>query len=124
MNNDSSHAVVTTIQDLKRVRHIALCVAVFACGVGFLACVAELVGMQFEAADWLHQFSTALAWTSLLAITTTIGVMFLVWMPVHDQIVASLRVTRDRRLKRSRYVEAFISAPQGRSSPPPRHRHR
>lgn len=124
MNNDSSHAVVTTIQDLKRVRHIALCVAVFACGVGFLACIAELIRTQFEAADWLHQFSTALAWISLLAIATTVGVMFLVWMPFHDQIVASLRVTRNRRSKRSRYVETFISAPLGRSSPPPRHRHR
>ena len=62
--------------------------------------------------------------SSLLAVTTTIGVMFLVWMPVHDQILASLRVTRGRRLKCSGYAEAFISAPQGRSSPPPRHRHR
>lgn len=115
---------MTTIQDLKRVRHIALCVAAFACGLGFLACIAELAGMLFESAYWLHQFSTALAWISLLAIATTIGVMFLVWMPVHDQLLASLRVTRDRRVKRPGYVEAFISAPQDRSSPPPRHRHR
>ena len=39
-----------TIQDLKRVRHVAFCVAVFACGLGLLACVAEFIGTQFEAA--------------------------------------------------------------------------
>ncbi|WP_198969807.1 hypothetical protein [Xylophilus sp. ASV27] len=112
---------MTSINDLKQVRRTAMLVAAVACALGFVGSLGGMLGDQLQAASWLRPFSISLAWASLICIVTVLATMFLVWMPVHDQIVASLSATYDTQ--RGRFVglsEGFRSAPQRRSTPPPR----
>lgn len=112
---------MTSIHDLKQVRSAAMLVAGVACALGFAGSLAGMLGDHFQSASWLHPLSISLAWASLICIVTVLAAMFLVWMPVHDQIVASLGTAYGARHRRFVGLpEGFRSAAQRRSTPPPR----
>lgn len=112
---------MTSINDLKQIRSTAMLVAAVACVLGFASSLGGMLGDHLQAASWLHPFSISLAWASLICIVVVLATMFLVWMPVHDQIVASLGSAYGAQ--RERFVglsEGFRSAPHRHSTPPPR----
>lgn len=112
---------MTSINDLKQVRSATLLVAAIACALGFFSCLGGILGDHVQVASWLHPFSTLLAWASLVCIAAVLATMFFVWMPVHDQIVESLRSSyRAQRVRCLGQSEGFRSAPLRRSTPPPR----
>lgn len=112
---------MTSINDLKQIRRTVMLVAAVACALGFVGSLGGMLAEHLQAASWLHPFSISLAWASLVCIVTILATMFLVWVPVHDQIVASMGSAYGAQ--RDRFVglaEGFRSAPQRRSTPPPR----
>lgn len=72
-----------------------------------------------------HFLIILLGYSALISIFVVLGVMFLIWIPVHDSIVGT-----DNKAHRSLFIpyptfEAhFVSAGSQQTTPPPRFNHR